>query len=247
MRIDEKLGEVKRAIRMVQDLVVLSFRRDVRAVRTFSDGEERARQAALSWVTDTIGRPDPRLGRSGAVCPCTPPALRGGAVTIAVYPEETEVSADVLRRVVLREGLAHRRQVNRSVSQWELQTHLVVFPGGGSGDANVFERAWEGCLEPLNERETMVAVAYPGCQRPALSSPHVFPFDAPVTLFVIRPMTLRDVVFISNRGGMRSYRTLFGSRYADGAIARGSALATTYQQKLSQHGLDSSSAGHRSA
>ena len=133
------------------------------------------------------------------------------------------------------------------MSQWELQTHLVVFPSGSSEDASIFERAWEGCLEPLNERGTMVAVAYPGCARPALSSPHVFPFDVSVTLFVIRPMTLRDVVFISNRGGMRSYRTLFGSRYARGAIAGESELATTYVQKLSQYGLDSSSGSHPSA
>ena len=126
MRMEEKLGEVKRGIRMAQDLVALSFRRDIRAVRTLSDGEEHARQAALAWVADTIGRPNPKLGRSGAVCPCTPPALKSGAVTIAVYPESAEVSVDVLRRVVLREGLAHRRRVNRSTSQWELQTHLVV-------------------------------------------------------------------------------------------------------------------------
>ena len=236
-----QLARVKRGIRIAQDLAAVSVRRDIRAVRRLNNGEERARQAALAWVTDTIGRPDPNLGRAGALCPCTPPALRSKAVTVAVYPDAIEMSVEVLRRVVLREGLGHRRQIDRSVGQWELQTHLVVFPRGGPGDATLFERAWEGCLEPLNERETMVAVAYPGCIRPALSSPNVFPFDAPVTLFVIRPMTLRDVVFISNQGGMRTYRKLFGARYATGAISGESDLATAYRVKLRQYGLDSSS------
>ena len=241
MLITDRLEKAKRGFRIVQDLAALSLRREMKAVRQLSDGEERARHGALEWVTDTIGRPDPKLGRSGAVCPCTPPALKKGAVTVSVYPESTEISVDLLRRVTLREGLAHRRRINRSVTQWELQTHLVVFPSGRAQDASLLERAWEGCLEALNEREIMVAVAYPGCPRPALSSPHVLPFDTPVTLFVLRPMTLRDVVFLSNRGGMRAYQGLFGSRYSRGAVAPGSELATDYAQKLSQFGLDSGS------
>ena len=230
---------VRRMMQIAVDLSLLVLRRDLRPVRNESDADMSIRELALGWIRSTIAQPDSRLGRAGAVCPCTPPMLDQEALTAAVYSSSVQLSADVIRRVVLKEGLRHHRAIDRSSAHWDLCTHLVIFAGGRPEHSPWFEQAWEQCLEALNERGIMLAVAYPGCRRPAWSSADVFPFDAPASLFVIRPMTLRDILFIGNRGGVLRYRGLFGARFRTGSISSESHLARVYQEKLNQHCLPS--------
>ena len=227
----------KQSIRLAQDLVGLALRPGSRPSSRLTEEEDRAREAALVWVRDYIGEPEPLLARSGALCPCTPPALSLGLVTFTVYPSTTELSPDALRRVFVREALAHRRRIDTTATNWELRTQVVVFPHAGEGEGPVLERAWEGCLEPLNERGIMVAVAYPGCRRPALSNENLHPFGAPVGLFVIRPMSLRDIVFMSNRGGVRRYIKRFGTRYQRGEVPENSGLPSAFREKVEHYGM----------
>src|SRR5262245_40020624 len=45
-----------------------------------------AARAVLAWAENYLSRPDPTLGRTGAVCPYVPAALRHGHFYLAICP-----------------------------------------------------------------------------------------------------------------------------------------------------------------
>ncbi len=153
----------------------------------------------LHWAGDYLSNPHPELGRSGAVCPFTAPAIRREVFFLTVVPGEptlAEVEATVrayrdwFLEMEPRKGrLAAYKSIN------------ILFP-------DIPEAAWTTLIEAAQERlkaeyvplGIMIGEFHPGPPpQPALWNPDFRPLKSPVPLLSIRHMVPTDWVFLRHR------------------------------------------------
>lgn len=64
------------------------------------DSHEKWAVDMARWVRDDVASPLPELGRSGALCPFVPAALRKGTITVTACERVSPARADLVARLL---------------------------------------------------------------------------------------------------------------------------------------------------
>lgn len=168
----------------------------------------------VSWATEYLSRPHPELGRPGAVCPFTPPALRRNLFFLTVIRGaelRLEDVGDVVR--AYRDWFMELPPMDPRQAQYK--TINIIFP-------DLPEAAWKTLIEATQDRlkaeyvplGIMIGEFHPGPpDKAALWNPDFRPLRCPLPMLVIRHMVPTDFVFLRDRPDfMSAYLRLQGGR-----------------------------------
>src|SRR5262249_40759716 len=85
-------------------------------------------EAVVQWARQYLGRPHPKLGRPGAVCPFVRPAIELEQFLVKHYDSVDGTNMHALRQVLLNEARAFRRGFPRTAPNGTLASLVLVFP-----------------------------------------------------------------------------------------------------------------------
>jgi hypothetical protein len=177
-------------------------------------------QRCVDWLKDYIGSPHPELGRNGDVCPFVNTALRKQRMSFVVLDQIATPDLREISSRVLYEAWRLRRRLRESDKLSELTTTNVLLPNLTGEAAHVVHAVHDSCKTTLMRRGIMLAVFYPGYDKPAIYNKDFRLYRSPFPVIVVRPMALHDIVFLdNNRAAFREYRRRFGARYAAGKVS----------------------------
>lgn len=164
------------------------------AAEVSADPKDADRRVVLDWCREFLLAPHPDLGRTGAVCPYTGPALTRDLVHLATVPDATDLDQAVvgLRKWYLRtaDGLA-REDV-------DLLTLLILLPGMDPADPRELDELQAGLKTDFVAAGLMVGQFHPLCANPGLWNTEFRPLRSPVPLLAIRRMVVFDLPFLTD-------------------------------------------------
>jgi len=177
-------------------------------------GDGRHAEAArvlLRWVRDFLCRPHPDLGRPGAVCPFTLPALRRRTLWLSLCPG-SELDQDAVIEIIgqYRDWFETLEPTEPEEAQYK--TILILFPDVSAEDApTVIDAVQNAQKGEFVSNELMLGQFHPGCPEPGLRNPRFRPLQAPVPLLAIRHMVRTDLPFlVGDADQFHSYLRRFG-------------------------------------
>jgi hypothetical protein len=153
----------------------------------------------LHWAGDYLSSPHPELGRSGAVCPFTGPAIRREVFFMTVVPGVP--------------ALAEVEEIVRGYRDWFLEMEpkegrLAAYKSINILFPDIPEPGWSTLIEAAQERlkaeyvprGIMIGEFHPGPPpQAALWNSDFRPLKSPVPLLSIRHMVPTDWVFLRHR------------------------------------------------
>ena len=165
------------------------------------------------WILGFVAQPHPNVGRSGPVCPATPPAIRQGTFYCAMSsrsPHETDaLEAEILDLLDFVEALEPRE--GRAA---ELRTVTIALPAWlelGSDVGAAINRVHQKLKPRFVDRGFMLGEFYPGHPSPGIRNSTFRPLASPMPAFVIRPMVALDLIFLAtNTAYLETYFKRFG-------------------------------------
>jgi hypothetical protein len=190
----------------------------------------------LDWVRTYVGEPHPELGRSGPICPFVQAALNQDVLSVA-FDE-----ADGTSRIRVRGSLlAHSRRLVRSIAhdgtERNLKAFVLVFPRLHEDRFELLDEIQDEVKIDLMTKDLMVASHHPRSTRPAIWNPEFHVMRAPFAAFAVRPMDIRDVVFVGqNARVFARYRERYGRLYSEGLVSDQFGNASAYAEALRRFG-----------
>jgi len=175
----------------------------------------------LTWLRNTIAKPNPQIGRRGHVCPFVGPGLaRFRSIRFHVYQGELRPAAvaPVMRALAARfPTLPPTNEVGR-----EFRAILTLFPElPKDGGPVLIDSVQQALKAEITAQGLMIGQFYPGCLEPGLHNPDYRPLEAPYPMLVIRPMQLTDLMFLVSRPEyLLAYVRRFGVASRDELMAR---------------------------
>lgn len=154
----------------------------------------------VHWATDYLCRPHPELGRTGAVCPFTPPSLRRNVFFMTVMPG-AGLRLDEVQDVVRAYRDWFQELPPTDPRQAQFKTINIIFP-------DLPQDAWKTLIEATQDRlkaeyvplGIMIGEFHPGPpEKAALWNPRFRPLRCPLPMLVIRHMVPTDFVFLRDR------------------------------------------------
>ena len=85
-------------------------------------------EAVVQWARQYLGRPHPKLGRPGAICPFVRPTIDLDQFVVRHYDNVDGTSIPVLRQIVLQESQSFRKTFPRTAPNGMLASVVLVFP-----------------------------------------------------------------------------------------------------------------------
>jgi hypothetical protein len=168
----------------------------------------------VDWARDYLCRPHPELGRTGAVCPFTQPALRRNLFMLTVI-RGSELHADDVQETVRLYRDWFLEMPPHDARQAQYKTINILFP-------DLPESAWKTVIEAVQERlkaeyvphGIMIGEFHPGPpDKAALWNEDFRPLRCPLPMLAIRHMVPTDFVFLRDRQDfMSAYLRLHGAR-----------------------------------
>ncbi len=169
---------------------------------------------AMAWAESYLTNPHPELGRSGAVCPFTRPALRKNTFFLTVYHGSDLRREDVAR--VIREYRDWFLELEpREGKDVPYKTINILFPDISTADAIELIEDTQTLLKPeYVPHGVMVGEFHPGPPKKAgLWNPDFRPLRSPVPLMSIRFMVPTDFAFLRDTPElMTAYLERFSER-----------------------------------
>lgn len=168
---------------------------------------------AMAWAVSYLTNPHPELGRSGAVCPFTRPALRKNTFFLAVYHGSDLRREDVVR--VVREYRDWFLELEpREGKDVPYKTINILFPDISTADAIELIEDTQTRLKPdYVPHGVMLGEFHPGPPKKAgLWNPDFRPLRSPVPLMSIRFMVPTDFAFLRDTPELM---TAYLDRFAD--------------------------------
>ena len=183
-------------------------------------GESIPAEASVAWLRDYIGQPHPDLGRKGDICPFVNTALDHNRMRFHVHDRVREIRAEQLSDLFIYEGLRLIERLDTEHKDAELTTVVLLFPTMDPACHAAIHDAHTRCKSTLMRNGLMIAVFYPGYDRPAIYNPSFKLYQAPFPTATIRPMALHDIVFLDrNAEGFAEYHRRFVARYRAGKVS----------------------------
>jgi len=190
------------------------------------------------WLREYIAQPDPRLGRSGPICPFVPGALTAEAIQFS-FRYDVDGHDDAHIRQVLKEELADFEVETKPLprSGVSLESRLVVLPALGSEGWGRLDVVYEALKNTAVAAGLMIGQFHPLCEESAIHNSGFRVSRSPIGLFAIRRMAPHDVLFLHERSDwFESYDRRFRSHYERGRI-RDPLLRKIHLSGLTRHDL----------
>ncbi len=167
-----------------------------------SDKPLRATFAAgLEWIERFIMQPHPDLGRRGAVCPFVQPAHEAKALHFCAL-DVGEMSFDVFIEIMMRLPSLYNRVAGSLPERPDLLS-LCVFPRNLRAELHykLIDCA-HSMLRPFYmSAGLMLGEFHPQSAARGVHSKIIFPLRSDVPMFVIRSITMHDILFIDREPG----------------------------------------------
>jgi hypothetical protein len=187
---DRALLEIERSICLSTEIDSIS---DAPLRETFDAG--------LSWIKRFIMQPHPNLGRKGQVCPFAQPAHEARAIYFCAFDAD-EMSFDVFLDVMMRVRSSFSRLAG-SVSGHTDLLSLCIFPINLRAESYYkFIDCAHSMLKPFYMNAgMMLGEFHPLSAVSGAHSEKIFPMRSDVPIFVIRAISLHDILFIDRPSG----------------------------------------------
>jgi hypothetical protein len=191
-----------------------------------------------TWLREIVARPDPRLGRTGPVCPFVPAALSAEAIQFSFRYDVGEPDDEHIRQVLEDELIdfdANSKPLPRSGVS--LESRLVVLPALGPEGWRRLDVVYESLKNTAVSAGLMIGQFHPLCEEGAIHNPAFQLSRSPLGLFAIRRMAPHDVLFLHESADwFESYDRRFRSHYERGRI-RDPILRKIHLSALTRHDL----------
>jgi hypothetical protein len=162
--------------------------------------------AGLSWIKRFIMQAHPDLGRKGQVCPFAQPAHEARAIYFCAFDAD-EMSFDVFIEVMMRlrsffPGLAENMSGHTDLLS------LCIFPRNLQAESYYkFIDCAHSMLKPFYMNAgLMLGEFHPLSAVRGAHSEKIFPMRSDVPIFVIRAISLHDILFIDRPSGAPGIR-----------------------------------------
>ncbi|GAB3740244.1 DUF6875 domain-containing protein [Nocardiopsis nanhaiensis] len=188
--------------------------------------EHAARDLAVleDWLRESVGEPSPAIGRSGAVCPFTNPALKAGKMDFALRYDVDNGDPERIREITveaLHAFTARSQDKDQPSRATRLECQIVAFPGLASEHWTLIDKVHPELKDLAVDLGLMLGQFHPECDEGAVRNP-LFPVArSPYPLFAIRFMAPHDILFLNGRRHwFQQYRERFPEE-ASGALRDG--------------------------
>ncbi|MEB3232526.1 MAG: hypothetical protein VKJ64_16065 [Leptolyngbyaceae bacterium] len=149
------------------------------------------------WVHNFLGQPHPELGRSGAVCPFVPRALRSNTVYLGAV-ETSGQSVDTLTQLVQDYCNTFLALEPKTGPSAVYKSILLVFPDVTEEEAPEIVDVIQKRLKPLFvDQGLMIGEFHSRNESPGLHNPDFRPLRSPIPMLAIRFMASSDLPFLS--------------------------------------------------
>lgn len=153
----------------------------------------------VAWLSEFITRPDPGVGRPGAVCPRVTPALDRGLVWLVAIPVTASSGAEAAEKAIRLAGLF--RDLFPGREEARAAALLAVFPGLDPQRAGGFI---DGAHTALRTRFThaglMLGGFHPARAGTAVRNPRFPVWRCPAPGLAVRAMSPHDLMFLDRPG-----------------------------------------------
>jgi hypothetical protein len=166
-----------------------------------------------AWIRDFLCHPHAEVGRPGAVCPYTGPALDKDLLFFAA-PAIPEPDDRTLERIALDLCRWFLEIEPRTGHAAQLKACLIILPElAEARAADLVERVQKKLLSDFVAEGLMIGQFYPQCNSGGLWNPAFRPLRSPIPLLGMRHMVATDVPFLrSDPRNFEVYLRLFGDR-----------------------------------
>jgi len=164
------------------------------------------------FVTGTLAKPHPDLGRAGAVCPYVLLSLANHRLLLSTSPLETD-DLDQIMEEMITIGSMFTHMIGSEIINKELRISIIhIFLKVSFNNRFESIKVVQKTLEQrFVDRGLVIGEFYPGCEAYGLHSPTFRPFDAPVAALAVREMTLAHApCLVSRESFRRAYLDQFG-------------------------------------
>jgi hypothetical protein len=199
---------------------------------------DECRSLVDAWLREYVSVADPRVGRSGPVCPFIPRALTECAVETRIRDDidgrnDSELDRE-LRSEISDFGAAGRPPHNSGVL---LESRLIVMPRMGPAGWDCLDAVYAYLKEFAVESGLMIGQFHPRCDERAVRNPDFAVSVAPVAMLAIRHMAPHDILFLHrSEQWFKEYDRRFGSHFERGRV-RDPLLLSLYREACEKHGM----------
>ncbi len=163
----------------------------------------------MHWISSFVAKPHGKLGRTGAVCPYVPPALKISTLWLTVvdrdYLSEEEMCQTVTEYLTVYHGLEPRGGEGK-----QFKTLVVIFPKITHERALSLVAGAQRIMKPTIVGEgLMLGEFFEGNDSRGLYNPDFHPLRSPIPLFVYRQLVPNDLVFLTKPSDPPEHRIQF--------------------------------------
>ena len=148
------------------------------------------------WVKNTLGKPHPKLGRRGPVCPYVPRASAEGRIYLSYCTYDGQTTVDDICEQML---LFHQNFMENNDSF--LNSIVIPFVSAHADQekgTSLVEEAQKKLKPKFIENNAMIGQFFPKCPVAGLHSEEFRPFEFQIPCLAIRNLMPQDVVFVSD-------------------------------------------------
>lgn len=145
------------------------------------------------WVANFLAQPSDLLGRSGPVCPFTPPSMNRELLWVSRISDRNPEVDDVVAKMRDLVTLFHQLSPVDGPEAL-LRAVMVTFPE--VSDYSVIDRIQVTLKPDFIRAGLMIGQFYPGCTEPGLWNADFRPLSSPIPLIAIRSMVSNDFPFL---------------------------------------------------
>ena len=156
----------------------------------------RALTLTEKWIKNTLGKPHPKLGRKGPVCPYVPRAATEGRIYLSycLYHSQTTVD-DICDQMV------HFHKSFLENNDSFLNSIVIPFISMDNNEEKgikLVEEAQKYLKPKFIKNNAMIGQFFPKCPVEGLHSKEFRPFDCQIPCLAIRNLMPQDVVFVTD-------------------------------------------------
>jgi len=202
------------------------------------DSPER-NEAVIQWARQYLGRPNPKLGRSGAICPFVRPTIDVGQFVVRHYDKVDGTDPHILRQITLHESRAFARRFPRTAPNGALSSVVLIFPHITAANFLALDYLHDELKTHLVVKHALMSSPFhPRSVKPSVTNPEFTVFRAPFPMLAIRHLDIRDIAFLgANELAFTRYCAEFSELFASGAVSNEFGHVTAYLQACERFGF----------
>ncbi len=199
--------------------------------------------SVISWIRNFIAKPNPNVGRQGAVCPFMARALNSGSIFFKSVNVEL-ISVDSMDELIKEHAQIF---LNTEPTQGKARLNkaiVILFPDVAEAAAKEIIEETQSRLKPFFvERGLMLGEFHQNHEGEGIHNKDFRPLQSPVPLLIIRHLIPSDLIFLNRKSDsaprrahfiksyLRMFQNLLPQRLHDQAL-------TSYEEALTEMSLD---------